>query len=218
MSEQPSVPGPDQMRASDADRERFAKVLHDAMAEGRLTVAEMEERLDLVYAAKTYGDLTPLLRDLPGQDLVPVPTQPRAPQPAAARAAVPANPDRVGGRGTSSSAIAVMSGAERKGVWVVPPTFNAVAVMGGVQLDLSQARFEAAETTIQAFALMGGVEVFVPEDITVHVTGSGFMGGFGGRVTSQVGPPGAPVVRITGFALMGGVEVKHARKRGRIAE
>ena len=64
MSEQPSVPGPDQMRASNADRERFAKVLHDAMADGRLTVSEMEERLDRVYAAKTYGELTPLLRDL----------------------------------------------------------------------------------------------------------------------------------------------------------
>jgi len=41
------------MRASDADRERVAKVLHEAMGEGRLTLAEVEERLQAVYAAKT---------------------------------------------------------------------------------------------------------------------------------------------------------------------
>jgi len=47
--------------------ERVAKILHDAMAEGRLTVSELEERLDKVYAAKTFGELEPLLRDLPVQ-------------------------------------------------------------------------------------------------------------------------------------------------------
>ncbi|WP_110079536.1 DUF1707 SHOCT-like domain-containing protein [Actinokineospora spheciospongiae] len=217
MTEQPSIPGPDEMRASNADRERFAKVLHDAMAEGRLTVTEMEERLDRVYAAKTFGELQPVLRDLPNQ-VVPAQqhhvVQPQ-PQPGA--------PSRIGGRGTSATAVAIMSGAQRTGVWTVPPTFNAVAVMGGVELDLTHARFEDRETTIQAFALMGGVEIIVPPDITVHVDGAGFMGGFGGgRVSNQVGPPGAPVLRITGFALMGGVDVrapkKSRRDRDRISE
>lgn len=53
------------MRVSNDDRERVARVLHDSMAEGRITVNELEERLDKVYAAKTFGDLEPLLRDLP---------------------------------------------------------------------------------------------------------------------------------------------------------
>ena len=46
---------PDQMRASDADRERVAQVLHNALSEGRITVNELEERLSTVYAAKTLG-------------------------------------------------------------------------------------------------------------------------------------------------------------------
>ena len=213
------------MRASNADREQFAKVLHDAMAEGRLTVTEMEERLDQVYAAKTFGELQPVLRDLPHQGVVPYqPTQPAVPRPQHVAPRAEGAVNRIGGRGTSSGAFAVMSGAERKGVWTVPPTFSAVAVMGGVEIDLTHATFEDQETTIQAFALMGGIEITVPPDITVHVTGGGLMGGFGGRIANQVGPPGAPVVRITGFAMMGGVDVrppkvpKNKRDRGRIAE
>jgi len=191
------------MRVSNDDRERVAKVLHDSMAEGRLTVGELEERLDQVYAAKTFGDLEPITRDLP------VGNQVRAvalPQPA------PSPVDRVGGRGTSSTAIAIMSGTDRKGVWTVPPTFTSVAFMGGVEIDLTEARFEDAETTIQAFAMMGGIDIYVPEDITVQVNGTGFMGAFENHAQDQAQPrPGAPLVKITGLALMGGVDVKRRK-------
>ena len=191
------------MRVSNDDRERVAKVLHDSMAEGRLTVGELEERLDQVYAARTFGDLEPLTRDLPvGNQAGAV----AMPQPA------PSPVNRVGGRGTSSAAIAIMSGTTRKGVWTVPPTFNAVAIMGGVEIDLTDAGFEDAETTIQAFALMGGIEIYVPDDITVQVNGTGFMGAFENQAQDQAQPrPGAPLVKITGLAVMGGVEVKRRK-------
>jgi hypothetical protein len=193
------------MRVSNDDRERVARVLHDSMAEGRLTVNELEERLDKVYEAKTFGDLEPITRDLPvGQQTHAL----QLPQP------VPSAVNRVGGRGTSSNAVAIMSGTDRKGVWTVPPTFTAFAMMGGIQIDLTDARFEDAETTIQAFAVMGGIEIFVPEDITVQVNGSGFMGAFESRVQDQIQPrPGAPLVKITGLAFWGGVEVKRRKKK-----
>jgi hypothetical protein len=199
------------MRASNADRERVAKVLHDAMAEGRLTVGELEERLDKVYAAKTFGELVPLTRDLPVPGgLAPPPvTESRS-------FAVPRD-DRIGGRGTSKAAVAVMSGAERKGVWVVPPTFNAVAIMGGVDIDLTEARFEEPETTIQAFALMGGIDIKVPEGITVRVDGVGFMGAFESKISGEAAP-GGPVVRITGFAMMGAVDVRHPKRKRKARE
>lgn len=207
VSEQPSTPDPARLRASDADRERVAQVLHHAMGEGRLTVTEVDERLREVYAAKTIGDLQPITRDLPGHELAVVP--PTMPAPAA-----PAAPtdSRIGGTPTSSVAVALMSGATRKGPWVVPERFQAVAVMGGVELDLTDARFAAPEVTIQVFALMGGVELKVPPDVTVDVRGFAFMGGFDNSVHSG-GPPGSPVVRVTGFALMGGVDVSPSKRR-----
>jgi hypothetical protein len=196
------------MRVSNDDRERVARVLHDAMAEGRLTVNELEERLDKVYAAKVFRDLEPLVRDLPVGGRAP-----QLPVPAAqASAPVPSN--RIGGRGTSSAAVAVMSGSVRKGVWTVPPTFTSFALMGGVQIDLTDARFEDAETTIQAFAFMGGIEIFVPDDIVVQVNGVGFMGAFEGNVPDAGQPrPGAPLVKINGLAFWGGVEVKRKPRK-----
>jgi uncharacterized protein DUF1707/cell wall-active antibiotic response 4TMS protein YvqF len=203
MSDLPANPDPYELRASNTDRERVAKILHDAMAEGRLTVSELEERLDKVYAAKTFGELEPLIRDLPAQAGGPAP-QPRT-------LAVPPS-NRIGGRGNSTAAIAIMSGTARKGPWTVPPTFNAFALMGGVDIDLTEARFEDRETTIQAFALMGGIEIVVPDDITVHVTGIGFMGAFEDNAR-VIGDPGAPVVKVTGFAMWAGVEVKRAKRK-----
>jgi hypothetical protein len=199
------------MRVSNDDRERVAQVLHNAMAEGRLTVSELEERLDKVYAAKTFGDLEPMVRDLPvgGQaPQLPVPVPTSAPMP------LPTN--RIGGRGTSSNAIAVLSGTGRKGVWTVPPTFTTFAFMGGVEIDLTEARFEDPETTIQAFAFMGGIEIYVPEDIAVQVNGTGFMGAFENHAHNQAQPrPGVPLVRVTGLAVWGAVEVKRRKKKKR---
>jgi hypothetical protein len=53
------------IRISDSDRDAVAKALGRYAAEGRLTFAELEARIDTVYAARTYGELSPLLADLP---------------------------------------------------------------------------------------------------------------------------------------------------------
>jgi len=64
--------GRDQMRASDADRERVVERLRTALNEGRLDLGEYDERMQRAYAAKTYGDLDGLLTDLPvGQHPAP---------------------------------------------------------------------------------------------------------------------------------------------------
>lgn len=53
------------MRASDADREKIVERLRTAMSEGRLNLAEFDDRVQQVYAARTYGELSPILSDLP---------------------------------------------------------------------------------------------------------------------------------------------------------
>ena len=97
---------------------------------------------------------------------------------------------------------------------MVPTEFTAVAVMGGVDLDLTEARLESREVTIRAWTIMGGIDIVVPEDMAVVVDGVGFMGAFEENHRGvPPPPPGAPVVRVTGLALMGGVTVKRPRKR-----
>jgi hypothetical protein len=58
-------PGPHRLRASDTEREQVAEILRAAMAEGRLTLEEGEERLGSVYAARFRDELAPLTADLP---------------------------------------------------------------------------------------------------------------------------------------------------------
>jgi hypothetical protein len=53
------------MRAADSDRQFVADRLREALNEGRLDLGEYDDRLKLVYAAKTYGELDHLLHDLP---------------------------------------------------------------------------------------------------------------------------------------------------------
>jgi uncharacterized protein DUF1707 len=53
------------LRASDADRERVAHLLRDGAGDGRLDMDELSERLDNVYAARTFGELHAQTRDLP---------------------------------------------------------------------------------------------------------------------------------------------------------
>jgi hypothetical protein len=197
MSDQPVPTDPSRLRAADADRDRAAEMLRRAAAEGRITFDELDERIGQAYAAKTFADLEALTGDLPGPGVrAPVPATPRH-QPPEVPAGTPA----------SSFSLAIMSGAKRAGPWIVPPAYTAVAVMGGVELDLRHARFAEAEVTIRAFCLMGGVSITVPEDMTVDVSGIGFMGGFDHRASGP-GAPGAPHLRVVGFAMMGGVDVK----------
>lgn len=194
--------GTPEMRASDADRDRVAQVLRDAAGDGRLTLAELDERLDAVYAAKTYADLRPLTRDLPATGAT------AAPLPAGA---VDYRP--VDGAPTWKTGIGVLSGFRRSGVWNAPRTFFGFAWWGGGKIDLREARFAEGEMTIHAWAIMGGVEVIVPDDLAVHVRGLGIMGGFDGRASGP-GEPGAPRVVVKGFAFWGGVEVKRRARKG----
>jgi len=53
------------LRIGDAERGQTAEVLKRHCTEGRLTLDEYSDRLDEVFAARTYEDLTRSLRDLP---------------------------------------------------------------------------------------------------------------------------------------------------------
>jgi hypothetical protein len=191
----PAVPDPQHLRASDADRERVAEMLREAAGDGRLTMDELDERLESVYKAKTYAELAPLTHDLPASGQ-PVPA-----------VSTPGDVRRYGAEPTSHGAFAILGGFTRRGDWVVPKNYNVFCLLGGGEIDLREARFAEREVTIHVVAILGGCEITVPEDATVRVTGIGIMGAFD---HSMPGPdnPNGPVITINGLALMGGVDVK----------
>ncbi|MER6346613.1 DUF1707 SHOCT-like domain-containing protein [Streptomyces sp. NPDC001595] len=208
--EKPSAPAASELRASelrasDADRDRVADILREALAEGRLTADEHAERVEDVYRAKTVGELDPLVRDLPGAH------QHRA-TPSAAHApsrptagAIPVDPD--------DNVVAVFSSAMRKGRWRAGRRIHAYAIFGSVEIDLSEALFEYQQVVVKAFAVFGNVEVRVPENVSLRGTGGGVLGNFEVDPLDS-GDPNAPVVFIDGWAVLGNVEAR--AKRGKI--
>ncbi|WP_329340213.1 DUF1707 domain-containing protein [Streptomyces sp. NBC_01352] len=200
-----------ELRASDADRERVAEVLRDALAEGRLDMEEFGERLDATYKARTYGELAPITRDLPsGPGGAPAPRISMTKEPAQSGSWAGRI---VGGEGSSTWAVAIMSGFQRKGRWTVPRRFNCFAFWGGGEIDLREANFADSEVEINCIAIMGGMQVIVPPGVEVLVRGLGIMGGFDQREEGVPGDPGAPRVIVTGFAFWGGVGVERKLTR-----
>jgi Domain of unknown function (DUF1707)/Cell wall-active antibiotics response 4TMS YvqF len=191
------------LRASDADRDRAAAVLNEALAEGRLTAEEHSERLDSIYAAKTHADIVPLLEDLPAAQ-------------SDSAALVPAS-DRTE-RSRASRIIAVFSGTTRKGAWRVPPSSTVVTVFGGADLDLRDAILPRQEITIRAVSVFGGLSITVPPEMRVVDSG---VAVFGGRDVAgdvpESGGPDTPVLRLHGACVFGGVFVTRKERKPRPA-
>jgi hypothetical protein len=189
---------------SPAARERVVQDLADHFAQDRLTLPEYERRVELAYRA----DSTDALRDLT-RDLAPLaPVRYAESVPAAAPDATRVAPNLAS---KAKTFLALMSGVVRRGTWTVPPRIRAVACMGGVGLDLREATLTAPVTEISVFALMGGVEIILPPGVRLESDGFAIMGGFEDQLKEPASrDPNAPVIRVRGLAIMGGVECRVA--------
>ncbi|MFC8173008.1 DUF1707 domain-containing protein [Streptomyces sp. NPDC057325] len=186
------------LRASDADRDRIADILRDALAEGRLDAEEHSDRIDAVYRAKTVGELEPIVRDLPA-------ARTSRPEPEPAYSYGPEDQE-----GAPDNLVAVFSSTTRKGRWRVSRRTSAFALFGNIEIDLTEAIFAQRLTTINATSIFGNVEVRVPENISLRGNGSGIFGNFE-VVTLEGVDPQAPVVVINGYSVFGNVEARPKR-------
>ena len=204
MNDDPEPPPLPELRASDADRERAVLTLGRAAGDGRLDVDELEERLQLAYAARTHAELDTLLADVGGMlqgDLS------EAPAPRSRARVVPS------GAGGTSWIVSVMGGNQRTGRWRVAERCNVVNFMGGAELDLHDVELSDQVTVVNVYTLMGGFEIRVPNGVDVQISKFAFMGGHEVRLGSEPPPPGAPVIRIRLWTMMGGGEVRRGRKK-----
>ena len=105
------------------------------------------------------------------------------------------------------SAFAVMGGVRRGTNTQDFERGDAFAMMGGCEIDLSQASMRGETALFDTFAMMGGIVIRVPEDWAVENQGLALLGGFEDKTRRPLGAKKRLVLR--GFALMGGVEVKN---------
>ena len=196
MPERPGTPGsqalsPDMIPL----RERVIAQLSDHFAADRLNTGEFEARLELAFKARSAIELEELVSDLgPASPAAPATRRTSAPDVQQPRGQV---------------VWALFGAVARKGAWLVPRRIVGTAVMGGVLLDLRDAVITSHVTEIRAFSLFGSVHLILPPDVSVESDGLAVFGSFEDRArTPRTMDPDAPVVRIGGFALFGGVEVK----------
>jgi Cell wall-active antibiotics response 4TMS YvqF len=108
-----------------------------------------------------------------------------------------------------STTIAPLGGVRLAGRLSLPRRLAHIALLGGMDLDLSQAELTGAQLDIVKVSLVGGVQLVVPADVRVEVGGFVLLGG-----KDIERPPmsssGGRIVRVRAFGLVGGVRVRVA--------
>ena len=150
--------GRDQLekRVSHDDRERVAEVLRVAAGDGRLSLEELEERLESCFSARTYGDLAPLVADLPGQAMTVA-----TPVPAKEVARV----RRAGGN------------VRYDGAWEVPKRLEIEVRGGNVLLDFTAASVREPVTAVAVEMRGGTLRLVVPDGFAVDAEEVEIRGG-----------------------------------------
>jgi hypothetical protein len=183
------------LRASDAEREQTVEALRHAVSEGRLSVEELEERLQAAYTVPTRRELELLIADVSLHSIVPV------------------GPAEVA-RSSSPPAVREGPGGTR---WVmsIATRCTVINVMGGSDLDLCDVELSDPVTHLSVYSLMGGSQVRVPNGVDVQISKLALMGGNDVRLGDEVPPPGAPQIRIRLVSIMGGSNVRRGRRLSR---
>ncbi|MFC6878288.1 MULTISPECIES: DUF1707 SHOCT-like domain-containing protein [Actinomadura] len=182
------------LRASDADRERVVAVLGEALADGRLSAQEHDERTTRAYAARTLGELTGLTGDLSPEEAQPILVDDRP--------------------------VSVVFGRTRRdGRWVVPVKLPLVALFGTVELDLREAVLQRRHIVLDALVLGGRIRLLVPDGVRVDVTGRTILSTR--EVRTRPAAEG-PTIEIGGTMVFGSVRARapkrtlRQRVRGRL--
>jgi Domain of unknown function (DUF1707)/Cell wall-active antibiotics response 4TMS YvqF len=196
LQEAASRPGPQDLRASDADRDLVITLLSEAAGDGRLTLAEHGERSEKALEARTLGELAKLTGDLAPPSGQPIRLYP------------------------ARSVSALFARERREGRWVVPGEFPVTTFFGDVVLDFREAILQSKRVTIYASAVAGQIKLIVPAGIAVEVGGRLVLGARSVR-GRRSGPPEEPraVIAVQTKTFAGSVKVTTVRpprrQRGR---
>jgi hypothetical protein len=192
---------PKDLRVSHEDRERVAEDLRVAAGDGRLSLEELDQRLDAAFGARTYADLVPLLADLPGSGGDTLAALGRA----AVAAPVPPPKDVV--RVKRSGGVLRYEGA-----WLVPKRLELEAHGGAGLIDFTRAAVSVPVTEIDVRMRGGSLRIIVPPGYAVDANEVSMRGGaVRDRTLSDDPDHGRPVVHriiLTGSMSGGSIVIE----------
>jgi hypothetical protein len=179
------------IRASDAERDATVERLRDAAGEGRLTLEEFSDRMEQATAARTRTELDQLVTDLPAA----------ATGGGTGTVAAPGSPDG------PTWHVSPIGGLSVSGPWRMGRHVVVISVIGGADLDLSQAELAARDVTLTKVSIIGGVHARIPHGIRVDASGLSLLGGTSVEGAPDPGP-GAPTIHIRAFSIIGGIRIR----------
>lgn len=195
-------------------RQETVDQLCEHFANDRLTVEELERLVDSAHQAHTHEELNGLLRDLPRSRKTAVTRGSESSSAGSDAGYRLAERDRVKDR---ELVLAILGGTGRKGRWSPARRIFVLSVMGGAELDFREAVIPPGVTEVHIYTVWGGVDIVVPPNLHVESHGFALLGGFEHSAEDAVAPtPGTPTLRITGMAVMGGVDI-NVRRPGETA-
>ncbi|MEV5966673.1 DUF1707 domain-containing protein [Kribbella sp. NPDC051952] len=189
-------------RVSDLEREEVGDVLREAAGEGRLSYAELEERLEKLYSSKTYGELIELTTDLPNGLNAP---------------GVPATTPQYSGALVETGPVVnvFMSESKRMGNWTVPQRQEINAVLGDVTLDYTEAQIPFDDIHVDVKSILADVKIRVPQNAIVLLDSNPILGSVSEQEAGlgAVPDPNSPAARpktfhIRGTAILGEIKIK----------
>jgi len=204
----PDAPVPSLARA----REQKIDELSVHFANDDLSLEDLERRIEQVYKAGSVAELETITADLRRAAAPPpvpaeLPQSRRGPVTGALAATYQA---------TGARLLSLMSSTRRVGRWVVPAKLDIVAIMSDTKLDLTHAVMPSGMMDFEVRAVMASLKLVVPPGVRVIVDTHSLMSNVRSRADEFDGdvPPSstAPVIRLTGFALMSDVQVVVRRR------
>jgi predicted membrane protein len=99
----------------------------------------------------------------------------------------------------------LLGGREIRGKLRLDHNIASISVIGGFDIDLSQAEIVAPEVTITKISVIGGIDAVVPENARVEVSGFNLIGGR--RIDAGSPADNAPTVRVRAYTILGGVKI-----------
>jgi Domain of unknown function (DUF1707) len=177
-------------------RERTIELLSVHFAHDRLTIDELDRRLEQAYAATSLGELDALTADLAarGASSLPAPV---------ARAPVPYDEVEDSGR-----IVAILSETRRAGLWAVPSRLTVTATMSNLTVDLRSALISPGVTDVTLSAVMAAVQIILPPGVRVVDRVRAFMASVTDDSYGTLGDdPSIPVIVLSGRAVMAEVKV-----------
>jgi hypothetical protein len=185
-------------RSLEAAREHAVQLLSHHYAHDRLSLEEVEQRLELAYRARTIDEVDVLLADLPA-----------APGDEASTGERPFYQLARPGEGAPRSRLlSFFAEVKRRGAWAPARQIEARIIFGSMLLDLREARLQPGVTEIDASVVFGELKVMVPPGVRVVSEGSAIFGSFDHSAPEwDELAPDAPTVRITGSAVFGSTRV-----------